>query len=164
LKNWVISLPWKEIYHASKKHNFDPYLIGAIVMQESAGDPMATRFEPGYRWLYQPEIFAKQVKTTIETEENHQKTSWGLMQVMGAVARERGFANAMPALCDVEVNLDIGCRHLAWLAKRYDKHGINAVIASFNAGSPRKNGDDTGFVNQSYVDSVNEKIREMRRG
>lgn len=164
MKKWVIDLPWGAIHHAAKKHNFDPYLVGALVMQESAGDAMAVRYEAGYRWLYQPEIFARANKITIATEEVLQACSWGLMQCMGANFRQLGYSGPLPAVVDIETNLDFGLRFLTGLAKRYDKHGIDAVIAAYNAGSPRRAADGKSFVNQSYVDSVNAHIREFRCG
>ena len=48
------------------------------------------------------------------TEEIARSISWGLMQVMGQLARERGFAGKfLSALCDPATGLDVGCTVLA---------------------------------------------------
>lgn len=65
-----------------------------------------------------------------------QQASWGLMQMMGAVARERGFTGAfLNELHDPVLNIEIGCRHLAYYAKRYlaslDWPG---VLRAYNGG------------------------------
>ncbi len=61
--------------------------------------------------------------------------SWGLMQVMGAVAREYGFSGRfLSQLCDPAVGLEYGCRHLSILLKR---HGtIRAALSAYNSGQP----------------------------
>lgn len=42
------------------------------------------------------------------------------MQVMGAVARERGFMGRfLSQLCDPPVGIEIGCRHLGAYLKKY---------------------------------------------
>ena len=69
-------LPWEAVY--------------AFVMTESSGNEYAMRHEPHYRWLFG--------QNHSPTERIGQMTSWGLMQVMGAVAREYGFSGHFPAL------------------------------------------------------------------
>jgi hypothetical protein len=84
-----------------------------------------------------------------------QQASWGLMQVMGAVARECGFhGNYLSQLLDPEEGTEFGCRHLAILKGRYIQvYGWDGVIAAYNAGSPRIV-HAGGFENQQYVDRV----------
>jgi hypothetical protein len=119
-------------------------LVQAICQQESSMNPWALRYEPTYRWLY-----GDQLKMT-PTERHAQMCSWGLMQVMGALARELGFQEDMPKLCVPTVNIDYGCKQLRRL---YDKYfNWVDVIAAYNAGSPRRIG--SLYVNQSYVDRV----------
>lgn len=46
-----------------------------------------------------------------DTEEYTRAISWGLMQVMGEVAREFGFnGKFLSELCQPGTNLDIGCK------------------------------------------------------
>lgn len=127
-------------------------LIMAIVTAESSGNPFAYRFEPGYRWTYEVERFAEKFLLTKATEENQQKTSWGAMQVMGAVAREYGFdGRFMTKLVDPEIGIDFGCKYLETLYGRYGSWPD--AVSAYNQGSNRK--DKQGkFKNQSYVDKV----------
>lgn len=120
-------------------------LVHAVCMVESSMNQWAIRYEPAYRWLYGNH------ETMTDTEKTGQKMSWGLMQVMGAVARECGFTGWFPSLCDPAIGLKYGCKHLARFYARH-KNWPDA-IASYNAGSPRKS-EDGRYVNQAYVDTV----------
>src|SRR5437868_3561650 len=108
---WVFALPWAEITIAAGEACLDRLLVASIVMTESSGKAWAKKYEPEYRWLYKPEHYATLLNRPIEVEREEQMTSWGLMQVMGAVAREHGFADALPGLCDKMLGLRYGCLH-----------------------------------------------------
>ena len=129
-------------------------LLYAITMVESDGDPWAIRFEPFYSYLTNREgLPLKATDSISDTERNQQKTSWGLMQVMGAVARERGFTGPyLSALCDPMTGLNYGAAQLALLLWREKGNELDA-IAAYNAGGVRreKSGE---YVNQGYVDKV----------
>ena len=87
------------------------------------------------------------------TERQDQMTSWGLMQVMGAVARELGHTGPLSDLLDPPTGLFYGCLHLRRFRAKYDIWPD--VIAAYNAGSPRRVAGQIGpYVNQSYVDKV----------
>jgi soluble lytic murein transglycosylase-like protein len=89
---------------AAAQHALDPALVCAIVEQESAWDPHAIRYEPAFRQRYVARLGLP------PTEEIARSISWGLMQVMGQVAREHGFASKfLAALCDPATALDVGC-------------------------------------------------------
>lgn len=118
-------------------------LVEAIVMTESSGHADAYRYEPHYQYLVGSDLSV--------TEQVGQQISWGLMQVMGAVAREVGFRGWFPALCVPETGLLYGCKHIKRFYDRY-KNWQDA-ISSYNQGSPRKNADGR-YLNQSYVDTV----------
>jgi hypothetical protein len=126
-------------------HGLPVNLVRTICTVESSNDPSAFRYEPGYRWLIGDKL------TMNVTEKFGQMCSWGIMQVMGAVARERGYTGHFPGLCNVETGLEYGCRHLAHLYKRYSNWPD--AIAAYNAGSPRK-GPDGQYFNQGYVNKV----------
>ncbi|WP_161628899.1 lytic transglycosylase domain-containing protein [Solimonas flava] len=156
------------------KYQLPPQLVSAIVLKESGGDRFAMRVEPAYPYLWdvarnQPYKVSTSVAAdrnpaplfnaprghSIRTEWIGQQTSWGLMQIMGAVARELGFTGFFPALCDPMTGLDYGCRHLAALIKRFSAtHGLRGAVAAYNAGSPRYQGTAGRFENQDYVDAV----------
>jgi soluble lytic murein transglycosylase-like protein len=66
------------------------------------------RYEPEFRDRYIAAL------GLLPTEEIARSTSWGLMQVMGQVAREHGFKNEFLAeLCEPAVGLEMGCLVLA---------------------------------------------------
>jgi len=89
---------------AATKHSLDPALVCAVVEQESAWDAHAIRYEPAFRTRYVTPLGLP------PTEEIARSISWGLMQVMGQVAREHGFAaKFLSALCDPVAGLDAGC-------------------------------------------------------
>ncbi|MGA8767011.1 MAG: lytic transglycosylase domain-containing protein [Candidatus Acidiferrales bacterium] len=93
---------------AATLHALDPALVCAVVEQESAWDAHAIRYEPGFRARYVAPLGLP------PTEEVARSISWGLMQVMGQVAREYGFdGKFLSALCDPATGLDIGCAVLA---------------------------------------------------
>lgn len=163
-----------EIRTAADLYSLPYGLIHAIMQIESAGDPDAWNPEPHYCWFWDVKKFAPfRRPLPIELEAKAppkdfpclagdpdqewwaQQASWGLMQVMGAVARERGFRGPyLTRLCRPEVSLDYGCKQLKAHADRYaENQGWSAVIAAYNAGSPRR--VPTGqFENQAYVDKV----------
>jgi soluble lytic murein transglycosylase-like protein len=93
---------------AAARHGLDPALVCAVVEQESGWNQWAMRYEAAFRIRY----VAPQ-KLPI-TEEIARSISWGLMQVMGQVAREAGFqGNFLSELCDAEAGLEWGCKVLA---------------------------------------------------
>ena len=78
-----------------------------------------------------------------ETEARARAFSWGLMQVMGQVARENGFAGAsLAALCDPGTGLDVGCRVLARKLAAAEGNVTRALLL-WNGGT-----------NPSYPDAV----------
>ena len=158
---------------AADSHHLPVALVLAICRSESGLDPWACRHEPGYRWLWDvqrqkpflrdpreecdqriPPGFAAAPGISVASEWFAQQTSWGLMQIMGAQAREYGFKGHLPRLCDPETGLLFGCRHLARARDRwFSRHGWAGVVAAYNAGAPRLTA--TGmFRNQAYVDRV----------
>lgn len=88
------------------RHGLDPVLVCAVVEQESTWDPWAIRAEPTF-----DERYVKPMHKT-PTEEWARSMSWGLMQLMGESARERGYTGPIPALCDPATGLEWGCVHL----------------------------------------------------
>lgn len=146
----------REIAELAIKHTGGTEISGALVLGiievESGGDRYAARNEQNYRWTV-PQAKRPAVCTQ-GTEVVFQKTSWGLMQVMGAVAREHGFTGWLPELTDPDTNVAMGVKHLVKLKNRFgEKHGMDGTIAAYNAGSPRF-GTAGKFVNQAYVEKV----------
>lgn len=80
-----------------------------------------------------------------------QKTSWGLMQIMGGVAYELGFKGWPGELLDPETNLYYGCEFLIGKIFLYGDEDPARLYAAYNAGSPRfENGR---YRNQRNVDN-----------
>lgn len=152
----------KEIKENADKFKLDPCLVAAIVYAESNFDPCAMRFEENYRWLYKVKFFASLAKISIDTETAMQKFSYGLMQIMGAAAKERGYHGFLPELCTrPELGLYYGCMHFQKGLKRYG-YDVESAIAAYNAGSPIVDKETGKFINQKYVDKIMSKYEEYK--
>lgn len=120
-------------------HGLDRFLLTAQVIHESGGIPWATRFERGYRWTFppsEPRTIVAIPPCSSDTEEVCQKTSWGLLQIMGATARELGYREPFLSrlAVDASIALDLGCQYLL---RQIDRHGgVERALAAYNAGSP----------------------------
>lgn len=137
------------IIKKAEKYQIEENLLRAIVLLESGGNPYAMRAEPSYPWLYKVIQLSKELKCTGPTMRQMQSTSWGLMQIMGAVAYELGFKGWGSELCNPEINLEYGCR---FLKQKIVKYGPNVfdIYAAYNAGSVRMMTKDQ-YKNQANV-------------
>jgi len=144
----------------AKESNIDTDLVYSIISVESGWNVYAMRYEPTYKWLYYPRVFAEKLAITEFTEEHLQKFSYGIMQLMGAVCREYGFEKELVKMIEPENNLIIGCK---FIKKLFDKYGNeNDVISAYNQGSNKKT--ETGsYKNQLYCDKVHSFLRNYRR-
>ena len=113
-------------------------LVSAMCEQESAWNPWAMRFEPAWHYWYT----AKETNSlphfgaSVATEKIQQGTSFGLMQVIGAVAREHGCTLPfLSALCDPATGLHYGCLHLAGFKRRFGT--LLRAVSAYNHGSPQ---------------------------
>lgn len=147
------------IISTAKKHLINPNLVTAIVGIESAYNTDAVRYESHYKWLYKPDEFAKQLGLSVETESELQKFSYGLMQCMGAVARENGFSGPLFRLCRPDLGLEYGCAHFAKYFRKYND--LKRTLAAYNGGPGAILADGT-FKNESYVNKVMEKYLSLR--
>lgn len=148
------------VIHFSDSFNVKPELVAALIMTESEGDQYAIRYEPKWKYMFDIKYFAAKVCSSIATERVGQSTSWGLMQIMGSVARELGFVEDFPALCEPGLNLYYGCKKVSELHSKYDS--LEDVIAAYNAGEPKKMGDGK-YINQPYVDRVLKFVNVFRK-
>jgi hypothetical protein len=159
--------------------DISPDLILAICKTESSLHPYAWNPEPKYRYVWNVKTKKPFRNLTYEELSSNtppkdfptlagdrdqewwgQRASWGLMQVMGAVAREHGYEEPyLTSLVDPGNNVRIGCLHLHRLYHSfYHEHGINGVIAAYNAGSPRYK---AGVLeNAAYVTKVRKNLPE----
>jgi len=79
---------------AAAAHGLDAALVCAVVEQESAWNTWAVRYEPGFLSRYVAPLYT--AGKIGATEAYTRAMSWGLMQVMGQVAREQGLPEATP--------------------------------------------------------------------
>lgn len=103
-------------------------LVACIIRQESEGNIWAERGEDKYYRENLAHITDRsQLKgyvpktnpPTLHTERSARARSYGLMQLLGATARDEGFAGKfLTELCDVDTNLKVGCGYLAKCMKR----------------------------------------------
>lgn len=144
----------KLIESKAATYGLDPDLVEAHVMTESSGKPTARRFEMQFFNHY-----IAPMKIADEDEADGRATSWGLLQIMGQVARELGYQGNWSGLTEPAVNLTYGCKKLA---KCYKKYPGDAGIAAYNSGTPRYR--DGKLVNQGYVDKVKGFLAKIRAG
>lgn len=128
------------IFAAAKRHQLEPSLIAAVIYQESGGNPLAVRYEPAFFYRYVEPLGKGELpghvptSCSLATEKNLRATSWGLMQIMGETARERGYTGEfLTGLLDPAVNISIGVEYLSHLIR--DARGvIPAALARWNGG------------------------------
>lgn len=135
-------------------------LVAAIVIVESSGVSAVNRYEPKWRWYFNPSYWAKRLKITDKTEFINQAISWGPMQVMGAVARELGYKDNLPALIYPKTGIFYGCKKLHKLKIKYNED-IEDMIAAYNAGAARYR--DGILLNHEYVDKVMNNYLDLKR-
>jgi soluble lytic murein transglycosylase-like protein len=117
---------------AAEAEGLDPALVCAVVEQESGWNPWAMRYEPAFFAKYVAPLYTN--NKVGATEAYARGISWGLMQVMGQTAREKGASSPyLSTLCDPAVGLAIGCRILR---QKLEAAGGNAACAlqSWNGG------------------------------
>lgn len=172
-----------EIVVAAGARGLDPDLVQAVVERESAYDPAAWNPEPRYRWLWDvradrpfraigaseaaykfpPADFRAPLGVEPDAEWWGQQASWGLMQIMGANAREHGFRGKFltELVRDPILNLNLGCAYLAqqmaWAGRQYKGTQAGSVtvirrkaLAAYNAGTA----GSTSEAGQAYALAV----------
>lgn len=148
----------------AKEYGIEPSLALALCEKESSFRPWAWNPEPKYRYLW--DIFRNRPFRQLTPEENAseippedfptfrnvprdaewwgQQASWGLAQIMGAVARERGFSGEFfTELCDPKIGLPYSFMHLRGYLRRYGDtfHALEA----YNGG-PGKVGKNMEYA------------------
>jgi soluble lytic murein transglycosylase len=116
------------IEEIAARHGLDPLLVEAVVWQESAGHADAFRFEPAY-W----ERYCKTDARFMHEEPRRIASSYGLMQIMYPTALQHHYSGSPEGLFEIETNLEIGCRILADLQRRFPED-LLPVLASYNGG------------------------------
>ena len=115
--------------------SLDPALVCAIIEQESGWNTWAIRYEPAFFAKYVASLYTNNKVSA--SEAYARGFSWGLMQVMGQVARETGFDSPfLSALCDPEQGLAIGCKVLRKKFDAMDGDITRALLAWNGGGNP----------------------------
>lgn len=149
MNSWAKELPWNEINFYANRWDVDPNMIAAFIMKESYNNQYAMRHEPNWKYLCNQRDFAEKLKITVGTEVICQSSSWGLMQVMGTVARELGFQGHLPMLVEIPLNLSIGVQKFKKLMQKYGD--LHDAVSAYNQGNNRKTPGGM-YENQRYVD------------
>lgn len=123
------------------QQGLSPSLVCAVIDQESGWNPYAMRYEPAFRTRYVAPLRLS------ATEEIARSISWGLMQVMGQVARENGFIERfLPSLCDPATGIQTGC------------FVLGKKLAAARGDVSRALGLWNGGANQDYAAQVLSRI------
>jgi soluble lytic murein transglycosylase len=123
---------WDSIRRLSRQHDLDPYIIAALIAQESTFD------------------------AKIKSPAN----AWGLMQVVPAtgrrLARSLGIRKfSMATLTDPEANLRMGTLYFSRLVKQFG--GTHYALASYNAGENRVvrwKAERPGLDEDEFIDDI----------
>lgn len=114
----------------ASKYGLDPVLVAAVCEQESSWNMWSTRFENGFLHAYIKPANPEQPTT----RELHLATSFGLMQIMGQTAVEKGFTGKyLTELCDPDVGVDFGCKKLQACIKKVNGD-VQAALLCYNGG------------------------------
>lgn len=110
---WEIFFPrphWEVIKREARRNQLDPYLVAALIRQES-------RFEPG---------------------AESSAGALGLMQLMPETARALAGNRALSEsrMVEPELNIELGTRYLAGLLRRFGG-SLEKAVAGYNAGGTR---------------------------
>jgi len=144
------------ILNAASLYSLDPNWVKSIVQIESSGNTWSMRFEP----LFYDSIKIRYRGKFSDTEIVSRATSWGLMQVLGEVARELGYGGRfLTGLCEPMIGLRYGCMKFKQQLDRYNADLLKAVSA-YNAGTAIINPDGK-FKNQTYVDKFGKALKEI---
>jgi soluble lytic murein transglycosylase len=123
---------WDSIRKHSAAHDLDPYLIAALIAQEST-------FDPGIRSV---------------------ANAWGLMQIVPATGRRlartlgiRGFTTS--TLTNAETNIRMGTLYFSQLVRQFG--GTYFALASYNAGESRVvrwKAERPGLDEDEFIDDI----------
>ena len=114
------------VHKWSDAYNLKPEVVAAMIVQESSGNPVAAREEPGFYNRYikdKPLNGYVPTKVTLPSEKRLRSFSFGLMQLMGNTARELGLKNEfLFVLFDPDINISLGCKLLKQLLDKQPLH------------------------------------------
>jgi hypothetical protein len=115
------------------QHHLDAEVVCGMCERESTWDPWSIRYEDGFYTRYIEKMIASH-QLTDPTEEHARAFSWGLMQVMGEVAREMGYTGPLAQLCEPATGIEVGCRALAHKIAT-NQGAIADALQAYNGGA-----------------------------
>jgi len=123
-------------------------MMAGWIYTESAFDQWAVRYEPAFERRY---ISEKKMPDLSGTERKMRSMSWGLLQIMGQVAREYAYTPTyLSELLDPRTNLDLAA---TILKANYNKTGSwEGALAAYNGGLGGNRREP--YRNQYYVNKV----------
>lgn len=146
---------------AAVAHNISPDLVEAVVLTESSAQTDAFREEPAFFAKYQA---PKPEWSFARSNPRRYGSSYGLLQIMFAVAVEVGFRKSDPPeqLFIPEIGLEYGCRKLAELLHWAQLKGptmdpdiqLRAALAAYNGGHLQNEPDFVPDRNAAYAEKV----------
>ena len=114
--------------------NLIPTLVCGICEQESSWNADATRYEEAFYLHYiEPMVLSQELLDM--TEAKNRATSWGLMQVMGEVARELLYTGPFPFVEPGE-GIRIGCEKFARCVAAAKGDMVAALLRYNGGGNP----------------------------
>lgn len=149
-------MPIALIQRIAIEKEIDPFLLGAIVLVESGGNPNAKHFEKNYKLnsdlIMKAKLNSVQFGHSFHLELTQTRTAWGLMQIIGGTARTiLNFKQPFRQLLNPETNLRLGSDFIKILKSQYKRE--TDVISAYNQGQPFR--DKKGrYKNQSYVNKI----------
>ena len=161
--NWILenATLLDLIVQTAQAAQVPPQVVLGIIEVESGGSPYAARLNPTYPFTMMQA--ARPAGCSADVERMFQKTAWGLMQLMGATAREMGFEGWLSELTVPETNIRLGVGFLGRKMSQYfERYGLPGVLAAYNGGAPRLRPDGR-FVNQGCVDRVTEAAKRFEK-
>lgn len=115
------------------RNSLNPLLVCAVIEQESSWNTWSIRYEPAFFTKYVAPLYTN---NKVNASEAYARGfSWGLMQIMGEVARELGFSELyLSSLCDPATGIEWGCKQLR---KKLDGAGGDLAkgLLAWNGGS-----------------------------
>jgi soluble lytic murein transglycosylase-like protein len=147
------------IEHYAVVFGTDPNWIRAIITQESNFNPYALRYEPNYNYLVKPDYYANKLGISVETETVTQKMSFGLGQIMLALARDQHFIGYAGELFNPDTNI----KQMGFLLQSLKPYATNEedIFAMYNGGRGALHKVDGKYKNQAYVDSVKNHLKTL---
>ena len=125
---------------AADAEAIDPYLLAALAIHESGGNPYAVRVERSYWVRYREGIIRALLGNLYAPDDRWLQypdlvsASFGLCQIMYPTAVEAGVRIAYPTeLCDPQINLRLGARLLARML-RHAAGDVTTALLSYNGG------------------------------